>query len=170
MPASRELVQVVKVKGHEPQIKGGFTPILNDISAKIKQGLPKAVSQINKDVQKEAKQSQIRGINELRAVECGNLRGSINVLSSSEGGLSATSEIGTSINEKYPLFLIKGHGEIRPINAKALFFRKRCGKGKIFAARSKPAPPKDYMKRADGSLKGKIPGIVERDCINAFGI
>lgn len=172
MPFRRELVQKIKVKGSLKLVGsggGGLSGITNDILRRVGNRLPSAISGINTEAQNHAKQDQQGSLVALGAVECGTLKGSISVLSNSSGGLSSQSEVGTSLNAKYPMYLIRGRGEVFPIHAKALYFRKKCGKGGIFAKRASAAAPKDYMAMADGKLQAALPGIVRRNCNSAFG-
>lgn len=162
MAFRRELTQVINVKGQIKASKGSSesNAIMNNAIGKFESELPYIVSTVANKLGEHAVNDQKESISQLRAMKCGTLRNSI-VMTGGSGGLTVKKEVGTAMNNKYPYILIKGRGEVRPVRAKALYFRNICGKGMRFAKRSAPARPKDYMKLADSKLSAALPGIVE---------
>lgn len=178
----RELIQNLKVKGKyklaSKSYPAPFNMILSDINTKVTQDTPTAVQGSARRIAKAAKQSQEDSISGLGAISCGTLHNSITITPKASGGLFANYEIGTNISEAYPYYVVHGRGTVYPKKASALRFSRRCGKavfnnkGKkssyVFAKRSSPTKPKNYMATADHVLEADIPGIVQEECRSAF--
>lgn len=162
MPFRRELAQVINVKGQIKNFKGSSesSAVMGNVIGKLESELPHVVSTVAIELGNHAVNDQKESLTQLRAVKCGTLRNSI-MMTGGSGGLTVKKEVGTAMNNKYPYILIKGRREVRPVRAKALYFRNICGKGMRFAKRSAPARPKDYMRLADNKLSAALPGIVE---------
>lgn len=140
--------------------------IVNDINKRTKN--VNMASTINRQVAQQCVHSQRAGIGKKRAVDSGQLRNSIMTHRMSGSNVTATSSTGTTIKHSYPLYLVRGRGEVLPKRAKALKFENRAGKVKGYAKRAGPSKAKNYMEHADIMVRRKIPSIVESGMKNVF--
>ena len=165
-----ELTQDVKVtvKVHHRKnshIPTGSVPaiaeIVADINAKVLQ-IGKSAQPIAKEIGEYAKHSQEHSISALRAVFTGRLLNSIKVEPRSITSMSAQYHIGTSIQEQYPLTLLKGRRTVRPVNKHFLKFQLTQGGRYIFTKKARASKKKNYIMYADRITNPAVPQIVER--------
>ena len=169
MAARKELIQRInvsaemKVKGND--VAGSLGFVMDSVRRRVQRELPHCVEKTAKGIANHAKEDQVSSLRQLHATGCGRLMGSISTLEHPSAGLSTRAEVGTNINEKYPLYLVHGRGAVVAKKAKALKISRKCGRKKPFFRRSVGSSrPKDYMRLADRYTQAAIPGIVEREC------
>lgn len=167
------LLQKIRVKAtmkNKPTFNATETPTreAQRLIIRVMDNIGKKTRPIAAKLGQTAKFEQHAGLMKHRAIFTHKLYNSIVSKQVAWGANSAGFDVGTTISDKYPLYLIHGRPPIVPKRAKFLRIRITPN-AHIFRTYAKEAKPKDYMRTADSLLRPQISGVVKRYINEAFG-
>lgn len=166
---SAELYQFVNVKSRKVSgvpFKSDFFPEIADELNIAVQRTARSAARIGQRIADCAVEGQRAGIHSYYAIFTGNLYGSIEARALSYGAESSSFKVGTSLQEDYPHYLIRGRKAVHG-NPRLAFPFYPGGEVHFFRA-VKEAAPRDYVAYSDSITQARIPQIVEEELASVF--